>query len=118
MVLALVLVVAAGAKLRRPSQTADELATLGLRQAGVLAWLVPAVELATAAALVVAPAWGGVLAFALLAAFTAVLVPVVRSGRLVTCSCFGGISSRPVSPWTLVRNGGLLALAAVAATGV
>ena len=52
--------------------------------------------------------------FALLAAFTAVLIGVVRSGRMVACSCFGGLSSKPVSPLTLVRNVGLLLLAGLA----
>ena len=116
-VLALVLVVAAGAKLRRPEATAGELAALGLLAAAPLARLVPLVELATAATLVVAPAWGGVVAFALLAAFTTVLVGVLRSGRVVSCACFGGIAERPVSALTLARNAALLALAAVAAVG-
>ncbi|MGF1595853.1 MAG: MauE/DoxX family redox-associated membrane protein [Acidimicrobiales bacterium] len=114
--LAAVLVVAAAAKLRRPAATADDFASLGLRHSKVLARLVPAVEVATALALVVARPWGATVAFALLVAFTVVLATVVRSGRVVTCSCFGGATGEPVSPRTLARNGVLLALAVVAFT--
>jgi hypothetical protein len=116
-VVALVLAVAAAAKLGRPDATAGELASLGLAGSERLARLVPIVELAIAGALLVAPAWGGVVAFALLSAFTAVLVRVIRSGRAVTCACFGGISRRPVSAVTVARNAVLLAMAAVAAAG-
>ncbi|MDH3679233.1 MAG: hypothetical protein OEV40_04700 [Acidimicrobiia bacterium] len=112
--LAVVLVAAAVAKARRPAATATEFAELGLAWPGALARLVPLVELACAAALVATPAWGGVVSFALLAAFTAVLVTVVRSGRVVRCSCFGGVGSQPVSARSLARNAVLLALAALA----
>lgn len=114
--LAVVLAVAAGAKLVGRADTGDEMAQLGLAAPGVLAWLVPAAELVAAGLLVVVPAWGGIFAFALLAAFTAVLVQVLRSGRTVSCNCFGGLTSRPVSRWSVARNLVLLALAAVAAT--
>ena len=76
----------------------------------------PVTELATALGLVVLPGWGGVLAFALLAAFTANLAFVIRSGRVATCACFGGTSTAPVSVRHLVRNGVLLALALAAST--
>lgn len=117
LVLAVVLAVAAGAKLARRGDTGQELAQLGLLAPELLARVVPVVELATAVLLVVVPAWGGVAAFALLAAFTVVLVRVLRSGRVVSCNCFGALSRRPVSGWSLARNGVLLALAAVAAAG-
>lgn len=115
--LALVLAVAAAAKVHRPGETAQELATIGLRVPRALALALPAAELAVAVALVVAPGWGGVAAFALLAGFTTVLARLVVSGRPVACRCFGGLSTKPVSALTLARNGVLLALAAVAATG-
>lgn len=115
-VLAAVLVVAAVAKLRDPEATAADFASLGLPAGPLLARAVPAAELATAAALVLNPGWGGVVAFALLAAFTAVLASVIRSGRVATCACFGGSTAEPVSARHLVRNGVLLALAAIAAT--
>ena len=114
--LAAVLAVAAGAKLvRGGAATGQELAALGLAAPRTLARLVPVIELVTAAVLVAAPAWGGILAFALLAAFTVVLVRVLRSGRVVACNCFGGLSNRPISRWSVARNGALLALALVAA---
>lgn len=115
--LALVFVLAAAAKARSPRTTASELAELRLRFPDALARVLPAVELGVAATLVLAPSWGGVIAFALLAAFTAVLVGVVRSGRTVSCRCFGGLSTKPISRWTLGRNGVLLAMAAAAALG-
>jgi uncharacterized membrane protein YphA (DoxX/SURF4 family) len=112
--LCLVLVAAAAAKLRRPAATAADLERLGLRWPRALARLVPATELGAAAALLLVPSWGGVASFALLAAFSTVLVRVVRSGQQVPCACFGATSSRPVSGRTLARNGVLLVLAAVA----
>ena len=114
--LALVLAVAAVAKLARRDATGAEMAQLGLAVPQLLARLVPLAELVSAVLLVVLPPWGGMLSFALLAGFTAVLVQVLRSGQAVSCNCFGGLSSRPVSRWSLVRNTVLLALAAVVAT--
>ena len=114
--LAGVLVVAAAAKLGDRAATTADFASLGLPVPAMWAVAVPLAELATALVLVVLPGWGGVAAFALLAAFTATLALVVRSGRVVTCACFGGASTEPVSIRHLARNGLLLALALVAAT--
>jgi len=114
-VLAAVLVVAAFTKIRRPDDVAADFAELGLAWPRLLARVVPALELGCAVLLLAVPEWGGIASFALLAAFTAVLVNVLRSGRVVACRCFGALSEEPVSARTLVRNGGLLALAAVAA---
>ena len=112
--LAAVLAAAAVTKLVRPAAVAADFAELGLVGPTVLARVVPLLELGCAALLVVAPAWGGVASFALLAAFTAVLVNVVRSGRVVPCRCFGALTDEPVSPRTLVRNAALLTLAIIA----
>lgn len=112
--LAFTFVVAAVAKLRSPVETAEDFRSLGLPRPDLAARLVPAVELVTAAALILSPGWGAVCAFAILAAFTATLAAVVRSGRVVSCACFGGTSSAPVSKRHLVRNGVLLVLALVA----
>ena len=112
--LAAVLVVAAVSKLRRPEETANEFGELGLLGSRQLARLVPLIELLCATALVLAPAWGGIMSFALLAGFSAVLIGVLRSGRVVNCNCFGALGSRPVSTMTLVRNAGLLLLAGLA----
>ncbi len=108
--------VAAVAKLRSAAATEADFASLGLPRPDLWVRLVPAMESATAAVLVVVPGWGGVLAFALLAAFTANLAAVLRSGRVASCACFGGATATPVSSRHLVRNGILLAVALLAAT--
>lgn len=110
--LALVLVAAAVAKLRSPSRTTGDFVALGLPVPGLLARVVPAVELAVAAALLVAPGWGGVAAFGLLVLFTALLVSLVRSGQTISCSCFGAVSDEPVSWVEVTRNAILLVMAA------
>lgn len=116
--LAAVMVRAAVAKLGSRQETADDFASLGLVAAGPLAVIVPILELAVAVLLVVAPGWGGVVAAALLTAFTAVLARVLRrpEGLAPSCACFGGASRSPLSWRHLVRNGTLLALALVAAS--
>jgi hypothetical protein len=116
LVLASVLGVAAVAKARRPQRTAATFARLGLPRPGALAWGVPGAEAAVAVALLTTPAWGGVVAFALLAGFTAYLAALVRSGRPVSCGCFGSSGDHPVSGVDLARNAALLALAAGAST--
>lgn len=115
-VLAAVFGYAAVAKLRNRAATVTDFASLGLPRAELWAVAVPVAELVTAAALLIVPGWGGVLAFALLAAFTANLALVIRSGRIASCACFGGASTEPVSNRHLIRNGVLLVLALVAAT--
>jgi hypothetical protein len=111
LVLAGVLVWAAVAKLTRPRTTAASFAALGVPGARV----VPVMELVVAAALAVWPPVGAPAAAALLAAFGVVLVRAMRRG--VGCACFGGAASQPAGVRELVRNAGLLALAAVAAFG-
>ncbi|MEL7157527.1 MAG: MauE/DoxX family redox-associated membrane protein, partial [Actinomycetota bacterium] len=92
-----------------------EFAALRIRRPQlVVAVLIP-LEVAVAAALVVAPAVGGIAAFALLAAMTTILVGVVRSGREATCRCFGALSSQPISPRTVARNAVLLTVAGAVA---
>ena len=113
--LAAVFVVAAVAKARDLAGTAEELAALRIRQPNLVARALIPIELAVAVALLVAPAWGAVAAFAVLAAFTAVLVGVVRSGRSASCRCFGAMSTEPISWRTVARNLVLLAVAALVA---
>ena len=114
--LAAVLVWAGVAKLLRPTHTARDFKQLGLPAPTVLARAVPVIELVVAIALVVVPGWGGVAAFVLLAAFTTWLYSLIRSGVVVSCGCFGSASTEPVTLVEVARNGGLLALAATAAT--
>ena len=82
----------------------------------MVAWVVPAAELVTAALLVAVPSVGGPAALFLLVAFTVVLSNVIRRGAHVTCACFGAASSHPVSVVDIARNLGLMVLA-VAAIG-
>lgn len=115
--LAIVLVVAAGLKLRDPVRSADALATYGLGPARVrLAALLAlaAAELGTGGALVADASWAGAAAtalFGLFAVATAAALAAGRAGR--ACACFGSGSrlSRfsPVPP--LVAAALALALA-------
>lgn len=113
--LAVVFAWAAGAKLAARPDTAAGFASLGLPAPEAMVWVMIGLEIAIAALLVIVPGWGSLLAFAVLAGFTVFLVGLVRSGRPVSCRCFGGASTEPVSGKTLIRNGLLLALAAVVA---
>ena len=109
---------AAASKLRDRDGTRDGFVNLGLPMPDVLAWAVPVLELGVGVLLILTPGWGGVAAFALLLAFTVVLVTTITSGRLVPCRCFGGTSDEPVSWAQVVRNVWLLALAAVASLAI
>jgi len=113
--LAAVLAAAGTAKLRAPRTTTASFEALGLPAAGFLARLVPHLEVAAGAALVIVPRVGAVVAAILLVAFTAVVAVAVRRGVDAGCACFGAPTSRPVSATELARNAGLLALAAAAA---
>lgn len=114
-VLAIVFVVAAASKLLSVAETVAGFADLGLPVPGLSIWLVVALELAIAVALVAVPAWGSLVAFATLVGFTVFLASLVRSGRPVHCRCFGGATTEPVSSKTLARNAALLVLAAAVA---
>lgn len=117
-IVAAVLVAAAGAKLRDPVATEDDFTSLGLGAARALARIVPGVELATAAALLVVPGWGGVVAFALFVGFTTVLLTTMirwpEGARRPGCACFGGSSHEPVGVRHVARNLVLLMLCGLA----
>ncbi|MFN2503919.1 MAG: MauE/DoxX family redox-associated membrane protein [Acidimicrobiales bacterium] len=104
LVLAVTFVRAAAAKLARPALTAAGFGAMGLPAPGVLSRAVPVVELAVAALLVALPAVGGVVALALLVVFSVVLARAVRAGVSTGCTCFGAVSSEPVSSVDLQRN--------------
>ncbi len=117
-VLAAVLVAAARAKASDRAGTTNDFEALGLVGAGVLSTVVPVAEVATAVVLVVAPPYGGPIAFAILAGFTVVLWRAQRhsqrTGRPLSCACFGGTGSTPISNRHLVRNAALMGLALLA----
>ncbi len=113
-VLAVLLVWAAVAKVRAPLETAGNFEQLGVPAPLLMARVVPAVEVVVALLLLAVPGWGGVAAFALLACFTVLLVSLVRSGATVACSCFGTVSDEPISWVEVTRNVVLLMMAALA----
>ena len=81
--------------------------------------MLPVLELAVAAALIPSSlawygAWG---ALALLAAFLIALCTVMVLGRRPDCHCFGQLHSARVGWRTLVRNGLLIACAALTTPG-
>ena len=83
------------------------------------AWLVPALELLIALALLpAASAWlAAACALGLLLLFTLVIIVNLVGGRRPDCHCFGQLSTRPVG-WGSVARNGLLIGAAAAVVGV
>jgi thiol-disulfide isomerase/thioredoxin len=77
--------------------------------------LIPVLELGIAITLLPAlSAWGAAVgALVLLLVFTAAIVVNLVRGRRPDCHCFGQLSSAPVSWKTVLRNGALMAAAAV-----
>lgn len=116
LVLAAVFAVAAATKLADQPTTADEFGRLGLPAPDLLARVVPPAELAVSVLLLWRPNLGSTVASFALLAFTAVLAAALRTGRSVSCGCLGSLSRKPISAMTLVRNGALMALAALAST--
>src|SRR3989442_3226388 len=117
--LAAVFGVAAFSKLADPIGTRESMRAFGAppRAAAALALGVPVAELAVAVAMLFAQTarWGALGAGCLLLVFSAVIALNLARGAAPDCHCFGQLSSRPVGTPTLVRNAGLLALAATVA---
>ncbi|WP_435973036.1 MauE/DoxX family redox-associated membrane protein [Streptomyces sp. Qhu_M48] len=118
--LAVTLAASAIGKLRAPGdfrRAVQDMDVVPDRLAGPVAGAVLAAETALIL-LVWLPGGLGAVAFAaaalLLAAFTAVLVALIRRGSDVSCACFGQ-SRTPVGAAHLVRNGALLAIAVLGA---
>jgi hypothetical protein len=112
--LAATFLVAAVSKLRDIAATADEFDLLGVPAPDAMARVVPVVELAIAAGLVAVPSIGGLAALVTLAFFTTFLAGRLRAGVRVPCACFGAAGSAPLSGIEILRNLGLLVLAAAA----
>ena len=120
--LAVTFVVSAFAKVR----DADG-ARQAVRDFGVPAGIAPLVasslaplEIASAALLLTtgtAVTAGAVLALALLAAFTIGIVANLLRGKRVDCHCFGAMSKKPLSWWSVARNGVMMALAVLVLAG-
>ena len=111
--LGIAMLVAGGGKLASPSWPAHA------RGLGAPAWSVPVVpwiEIGLGALLVVQ--WSRPLVAALTAAlllvFTVLLVVRLAQGHRPPCACFGGFSTRPIGPWSVVRNIALIGLEIIA----
>jgi uncharacterized membrane protein YphA (DoxX/SURF4 family)/peroxiredoxin len=114
--LAMVFATASVAKFADPAGTRQALADFGLpsRSLKALGLLLPLAELSIAAALLFRPSarWAAVGALALLMVFVAAIARAMARGQAPDCHCFGQISSSPVGPRTLIRNG-VIAIPAV-----
>lgn len=118
-VLFFVFAVAATLKFREQRRFAATLHLIGIRRRLVptAALAVPSAEAAVAGLILVQAGWLPVALVALLlAVFSAVTANVIHQRISVSCACFGGASSS-VGYETIARNGALLAIAAIAATG-
>lgn len=120
LVLGGVFLVAGAAKLLYGQRLVETL-TLGglvpLRLVRPVGWLLPPAELGVGLALVLnpAPPLAGILAAALLLAFSASAWSIVRSGGMLPCACFGG-GKATLDRGTIVRNAVLLGYAVWVAT--
>jgi peroxiredoxin/uncharacterized membrane protein YphA (DoxX/SURF4 family) len=117
--LAMVFVVAGVGKLADCSGTRRGLADFDVsrRLTGPLSILLPAAELAVAAAFLfpTTARWGAVGSLVLLSLFIVGLTRVLRRGQAPDCHCFGQVHSEPASWMTVARNFVLAILAAYVA---
>lgn len=111
LVLALTFGVAGISKLLRRTEVIASFRALRLPAASSLAGAIPAFEITLSVLLVIAPAIGAVLAIAMLAVFSLVIVSALRRGVEVDCGCFGAILRKPLSRADLARNALLSVLA-------
>lgn len=84
------------------------------RLSAIIAWTVPPLELAAAAALLVPSRAGAILGLCLMASFTAAIILNIARGRVsIDCGC-GGVSGQTLSRGLVLRNAGVMAGLAVA----
>jgi hypothetical protein len=74
---------------------------------------IPALELVAGAFAMVGHLWAQITIIALLAAFSAVALVARARNQRIPCNCFGSQDREFLSTWTVVRNGGLCAIALV-----
>ncbi len=126
LLLAAVFAIAGAAKLADLEGSRTAVAAFGVprRFAAPAGTLLPLWELATAVLLCagVAGAWevlvaGAISALALLALFCTAIAASLLRGARPDCHCFGQLHSAQAGPWTLLRNGALLSVAAFVASG-
>jgi hypothetical protein len=113
--LALLLLVAAGHKLRDLAHFRATLAEYRLLPESLVgggAVVVVGVEIAIAVALVTARAAGALAAASLLAVYAAAIgVNLARGRRHIDCGCAGPAERRTLSGWLVARNAALVAVA-------
>lgn len=112
--LAVVFAWAGASKVARGDATTASFRALGVPAPAATARVLPGLELAVAGLLVAVPRVGAVVAIVVLSGFTAFLARAVASGSTAGCGCFGAGRAEPVSAVDLLRNGLLLAGAALA----
>jgi hypothetical protein len=112
-VVGVVLLIAGAAKLTS-RQWPAQAELLGVPRG--LAKAIPVLELAVGVALVAGVSYAGGAAIVLLGGFTVFLVMALLRGVEAPCACFGSLSTRPVSWWSVVRNVVLIALAVASLT--
>ena len=119
-ILAGVFATSAVAKGLDPAGTRRAARELGVPEglAGAVVVLLPLAEAAAAVLVLLgdpAPTFGGLLAVAMLLAFSAALWRALARGKQTSCKCFGALSTKPLSRRSIYRNLALAAVAAVAA---
>lgn len=120
--LAATFVISAVAKIRDADGARQAVRDFGVPSslAPLVATSLAPLELASAALLLttdVGVTAGALLALGLLAAFTAGIVTNLLRGNRVDCHCFGAMSSKPLSWWSVARNGAMMLLAVVVLAG-
>ena len=86
------------------------------RAIGAPSWaarVVPIIEIAIGAALVAGVPYAGWAALALLGGLSVFLAVALVRGVKAPCACFGSLSTRPVTWWSVARNVVLMVLAVV-----
>lgn len=104
---------AAVAKFRDIDGTERDFLGLGLPRASFFARFIPLVELSIVALLLIVPPAGGLAALVTLAFFTTFLILRLRAGVHAPCACFGASRARPISAHDVIRNLGMMVLAAL-----
>jgi len=112
--LGVVFAFSAVAKARDLAGTEQQFEGLGLPRAMFFSRFIPVVEFSIVALLLIVPATGAIAALVTLAFFTTFLIGRLKSGIRVPCACFGASKTTPLSALSIVRNVGLMALAAAA----
>lgn len=114
LLLGVAFVVAGGAKIAAGALWPMQARDLGAPR--LVIPVLPWIEIVVGALLIVqlgAPL-PALMALGMLAAFTAMIVRLLRLGRRPVCACFGAWSATPIGTGHLVRNAVLMVLAAVA----